>query len=85
MAGVQIFVGRVRNVPLGVQTDPGRAGSFAGRPKNARACISTGHVTRTLVQDRPEVRSPVVDSEVGWRRCEADHTLSMGLLYLRTD
>ena len=52
-------MGKVRSVPLGVQTDPGLVGSVAGRPKNAPPPFRTGQVTRSLVQGRPEVRVKV--------------------------
>jgi len=56
MARVRIFMGKVRSVPLGVQTDPGLVGSSAGQPKNAPPAFRTGQVTRSLVQGRPEVK-----------------------------
>jgi hypothetical protein len=46
-------MGKVRSVPLGVQTDPGLA--RCRQPKNAPPAFRTGQVTRTLVQGRPEV------------------------------
>lgn len=57
MARVRLFMGKIRSVPSGVQTDPGLVGSVAGQPKNAPPAFRTGQVTHPLVQDRPEMRT----------------------------